>query len=471
MYSFEVDDSIISDGHILKISTQLRRRYRSHGPMNSAPEQAEASPQATWPSCLKCGISLPIRPKKAGEQASDWRCAQCGAAYHAVLLDNAPLELLKNAVAAKRASAKQQPTRDRFEPQGTSMRPLASMRAVSCREENQASKQLDSALSDRGSRTVQQNGPPFMASVHQPKAEAYDEQVQQELVDHFDKSVSHVELLVERLEQGKSIDADAHETVVRSTLVQATKDLDLFVKLGINPLGDKYPARHSLHVSMLAAAIGANLGWDRETIVQVGIGCLIHDLGMLLVPDKVFRSESVLSDGDFGKVATHPLRTFDLLEEFLSSVPLTSRMVAYQIHERCNGSGYPRKRRAPLIHQAAKVAAVADVYVAMVSPRPHREPVAPYYAIEYMIRNVPSGMYDSAAIRGLLNTISLFPIGSFVELTDGRRARVLRSHQGDYTRPVVEAWQPAELDAPPDILQLSQTPRLRVKQPLTGLAA
>jgi HD-GYP domain-containing protein (c-di-GMP phosphodiesterase class II) len=258
---------------------------------------------------------------------------------------------------------------------------------------------------------------------------------------------------------------------MQEALTQAVKDLDLFVKLSINPNGEEYPARHSLHVAMLAAAIAANLGWDRQNIVQIGIGALIHDLGMLMVPGKVFTRQSILSDGDFGKIVTHPLRTFDLIEQNLSSVPLASRMVAYQIHERCNGTGYPRKRNAALIHEAAKVAAVADVYVALVSPRPHREPLMPYYAIDYLIRGVPTGAFDVQAIRGLLKTVSLFPIGSYVELSDGRRGRVLRSNPDDYYQPVLEVWQPNELDAPPEVLELATSPNSRIHRPLARLAA
>ena len=52
------------------------------------------------------------------------------------------------------------------------------------------------------------------------------------------------------------------------------KDLDLFVRFGVNPQEDGYPGRHSMHVAMLSSAIGATLGWDERTLIDVGVGCL-----------------------------------------------------------------------------------------------------------------------------------------------------------------------------------------------------
>ena len=190
---------------------------------------------------------------------------------------------------------------------------------------------------------------------------------------------------------------------------------------------------------------------------------------MLRVPDRVYAAERSLDEAEFERVAAHPLHTFDMMAEHLNAVPLASRMVAYQIHERCNGSGYPRGRRTGLIHEAAKVAAVADVYIALVSPRPHRPGLMPYYAVEHLLYGVRDGLFDSSTVRALLKTVSLFPIGSCVELSDGRVGRVLRSDPADYTRPVIETWRTGELDAPPEILDLVTEPGLRVRRPLTSL--
>ena len=71
-----------------------------------------------------------------------------------------------------------------------------------------------------------------------------------------------------------------------------------------------------------------------------------------------------------------------------------SRIVAYQIHERCDGSGYPRGMVGDDLHVLSKIAAVADAYVGLVSNRWHRKALMPYYAMEKMLHSIPQGLFD-----------------------------------------------------------------------------
>ena len=213
--------------------------------------------------------------------------------------------------------------------------------------------------------------------------------------------------------------------------MQAAEDLDLFVCLGINPPSDDYPTRHSLHVAMLAMAIGAIAGWDEATLIELGIGCLIHDVGMERVRGVNPRDSRVFSRSEFEEIAKHPVYTLELIRQQPDRIPPASRIVAYQMHERCDGSGYPRGRTGCQIHELAKIAAVADVYVALVSPRPHRPGTIPYHAMERILHDVKAGLLDPNVVSALLRTVSLFPIGSFVGLSDGRIGKVIRTNGGN----------------------------------------
>jgi HD-GYP domain-containing protein (c-di-GMP phosphodiesterase class II) len=302
-------------------------------------------------------------------------------------------------------------------------------------------------------------------------SDPYDSEAAEQFVDQYDQSVTQLESLIVSIEKGVANDLDATESITRDALGNALQDFDLFVRLGINPPPGDHTNRHSLHVAMLAASVGARMGWDEKTLLELGMGCLLHDIGMSQVSNRTFRTEQWLNDGEFAEIAAHPLLTFNLLADNLERVPLTSRLVAYQIHERCNGTGYPRGRKGKQIHEVAKVAAVADVYGALVSPRPHRPALMPYHAVLHLIQGVTSGAFDRRAVRALLKTVSLFPIGSCLELQDGRKARVLRSNAAEFGKPIVEAWWPSELDASPKIIDLARAPDLAVKRVLPNLMA
>ncbi len=428
-----------------------------------------ASDVASSP-CVACRLPLPIRPKPADDVGRYWLCIRCGTKHHGVLLDNAPPEIAGNVRPAdppQVAAVRQAP--QEHVPQGVARKALSGRGRVRCSQETPASREMDSAVASAANLSNQPIGPPFLSVVKSHAAVPYDQHAKEQFNRQYNDSLEQVESLVRSLEQGQSFDVAAPAAITRDALVKATQDMDLFVRLGINPPAGDYPGRHSLHVAMLAAAVGANLGWDEKTLTELGVGCLLHDVGMLRVPETYYNTDRVLDDGQFGEIVRHPLHTFDLLADNRSRVPLASRMVAFQIHERTNGSGYPRNRSSEMIHEAAKVAAVADVYVALVSPRPHRPALMPYYAVEHLLREIKNGAFEGKAVRALLRTISLFPIGSYLALTDGRVGRVIRANGDNYGRPIIEAWQPDQLDQAPVVVDLYQEAQTTIQGPLPRL--
>ena len=85
-----------------------------------------------------------------------------------------------------------------------------------------------------------------------------------------------------------------------------------------------------------------------------------------------------------------------------------------------------------------------------------------------MLNGVREGLFDAAAVRAILQGLSLFPIGSYVQLTDGRVGRVIRSNDAAYTSPVLEAWRREELHLPPEVVNLQESD-LTIARPLASL--
>lgn len=437
--------------------------------MQTVNSPTECDEQGLCSPCVACRLPLPILPRSTEKGGRAWHCSRCDTKHFGVLIDNAPPEVLAHvrAVIPKPAPSPNNP--ESYVPRGEAVKPLPVRDAVHCDMETFASQCLDKEIEQRVSLAVQSEGPPFLKSIKAHHATPYDAKTESRFVEEYDQSQVRMASLVDSLEQGGPFQIETPTAITRDSLAQAAEDLDLFVRLGINPPEGNYPGKHSLHVAMLAASIGANKGWDDKTLVDLGIGCLLHDIGMSRIPDGLYKNDRVLGAEDFGEIAQHPLHTFDLIAEQFSDMSLISRMVAYQIHERCNGSGYPRNRLGYMIHEAAKVASVADVYVALVSPRLHRPALMPYYAIEHIIYGVNAGQFDVQAVRALLQTVALFPIGSYIRLADERVGRVIRGNPENYGRPVVEIWSPVNLDQVPMVVDLSQQPGIAIQGPLSSL--
>lgn len=277
-----------------------------------------------------------------------------------------------------------------------------------------------------------------------------------------EKQIAYVDDLFVKLVQGEGVDTDPLTDVCRDSIRSILQDRDLFLCLGLNPYDSDYPSRHSLHVCTVAISIGVMLGLDDQSLIDLGNGCLIHDVGMLKLDQRLYKSKRRLDEYELTTLADHPILTLEALA--CPGVRLTriARIVAYQIHERCNGSGYPRGLKEDQVHSLAKIAAVADTYVGLVSNRWHRKGLMPYFAIEKLLNAVSAGLFDAKAVRGLLHAISLFPIGSFVETDDGRTARVVRATGQTYTQPIIEMWDEKNQRFEPDLINLTEESSLKI---------
>lgn len=221
------------------------------------------------------------------------------------------------------------------------------------------------------------------------------------------------------------------------SLSQMSQDLDIFVSEGITPTENGNFSRHGLQMSSLAMAMGTQLGLCRQSLTQLSIGCLLHDTGMNKIDLKVFSNKQPLNLIESLELKKHPTITYDLLNQ-VNDISMVSKIIAYQIHERCDGTGYPRGQRSNQIHPFSKIAAVANEFIELVSLRGGKAELLPYQATEKLVYETARGKFDPNAVRALLQSISLYPVGSLVELNTGQLAVVVRTNRSHYDNPIVE---------------------------------
>ncbi len=356
-----------------------------------------------------------------------------------------------------------------FKSSGKAAKALPQRTGAVSKIESGASLELDSAVGTLGSCAIRPSDNPFSATLESRGAVRYERDVMDRVVDGHHHTVDQVRNLLQTMSDNGTVSADQVDAVTSESLVRAAEDLDLFVCMGINPGANDSVFAHSTNVATLAVAIGAKLGLDTESLRNLGTGCLVENAGMMKIDARVYESPEVLSENDFVEIAKHPLISTDLLYKNMKGVPLGVRMIVYQMHERCDGSGYPRGITSEKIHPLAKIASVADAYVALVSPRPHRPAMLPYHAIVKMLADVKAGLFDSSVVRALLHSISLFPIGSFVELNKAQVCKTIRTYGIAYDRPILEVWNRTHLSAAPQLINLAEQGDLKVVKPLTFL--
>jgi HD-GYP domain-containing protein (c-di-GMP phosphodiesterase class II) len=419
-------------------------------------------------TCFACSTPLPLRLPEVGEESRAWECCGCGAVYHGVLLEEWPIEF-RAGVRPVSSSSGDGLTPELADWCGPPQRDPISIALpgrppIQCDLATPLSREYDAQIECGTSLRLAPQGERFAERVRRQGDRPYDKEVMNRLARLLNRSFEQLRDVFTSLKTGSLTGMHVVESISRDGLLRATEDLDLFVYLGITPSSTGYPSRHSLRVAMLAMAMGMADGWDEKTLLELGTGCLVHDVGMLRLDPAIYESKRILSPSDFAQITAHPVLAVDLLGQH--RLTLASRMVVYQLHERCDGSGYPRGYTANRIHQLAKFAAVADVYVALVCPRPHRPGMVPHHALKKILSDTKAGLYEADAVRALLRTVSLFPIGSHVALSDGRVGKVLRCNTMDYDRPIIEAWSRGDPAATRTILDLSDQQDVQITSTL-----
>lgn len=127
---------------------------------------------------------------------------------------------------------------------------------------------------------------------------------------------------------------------------------------------------HSERAVTFSLRLGHEVGLDKETLKNLELGALLHDIGKIGVPDSILRKPAALTDDEWNKMKLHPLHGQKILRN-INFLEAASRIVA-QHHEKWDGSGYPFGLRGDEIDLCARIFAVVDAFDAMISDRIYR---------------------------------------------------------------------------------------------------
>lgn len=133
---------------------------------------------------------------------------------------------------------------------------------------------------------------------------------------------------------------------------------------------DPYTAGHQQRVSKLSRAIAQEMGVDAERVDGLRMGASIHDIGKIYLPAEILSKPTKLSDIEYKLIQSHSQVGYDILKDITFPWPVAD--IAWQHHERLDGSGYPQGLKGDKICLEARIVAVADVVEAMASHRPYR---------------------------------------------------------------------------------------------------
>ncbi len=204
---------------------------------------------------------------------------------------------------------------------------------------------------------------------------------------------------------------------------------------------DHYMHSHPLNTATLAILIGKALGLERAHLRELALAALFADLGKARLPHAILYKPEKLTQSEMGWARTHAAMSAEFAEQFRWAQGIV-RHVAGSHHERWDGSGYPKGVAGRTIPEEVSIVGLADAYDAMISDVPYRKRIEP--AIAYRLASAGSP-FDPIVLDGFKRSITPYPRGTSVRLSNGVEGKVTRvSIQNPY-RPVVEI-EGAEVD-------------------------
>ncbi len=198
-------------------------------------------------------------------------------------------------------------------------------------------------------------------------------------------------------------------------------------------------AAHDLMVTIYSLCIGRALDLSRRDLVRLGVAALGHNLGEALLETSLFELPRELSPRELDTIRRHPLLGLGHILKAYGFTPgsIDRAVVAAEHHVHADGEGgYPVTGAPP--HLFSRIVAVADVFDAISSDRPHRPARPPDHALKVLLRST-DGRLDPVLVRTLVGVIGRYPPGSCVELDTGELAIVIAPGAGlsPLTRPRV----------------------------------
>jgi putative nucleotidyltransferase with HDIG domain len=153
---------------------------------------------------------------------------------------------------------------------------------------------------------------------------------------------------------------------------------------------------HSTRLAEWAVRIARDLGLDGESLRDVEVAALLHDIGKVGVPDAVLNARTPLNENDWAFIRKHPEYGWAVVRLF-AEFERASLFILHH-HERCDGRGYPAGLRESEIPVGARIVCVIDAFDAMTSNRPYRSGLPFEEAIRRLV-DAMGTQFDPAVVK------------------------------------------------------------------------
>jgi HD-GYP domain-containing protein (c-di-GMP phosphodiesterase class II) len=262
--------------------------------------------------------------------------------------------------------------------------------------------------------------------------------VKEELVVAQEIHRQAMETVVEmmgHLQLGRGLKLVVIHNVVIDLMESILRNPDAFSWLMHIKQKDAYTYTHSIDSCALAVMFGRHLGLPRESLITLGTGALLFDVGKVKLPDDLLNKPGRLTPEEFKAMKKHVDFGVDIVSKIKGSGVEMIAMVGAH-HERFDGSGYPEGKRGSGIPLFGRIAGILDCYDAITSDRSYQQAISPHQALR-VLYNARNSAFQEELVEQFIQCLGVYPTGSLVEMVSGEVAIIIAQNRVRRLRPKI----------------------------------
>jgi len=234
---------------------------------------------------------------------------------------------------------------------------------------------------------------------------------------------------------GRCVDNPKVRGVVQELIVNIVKDSQAMIGLIQSKDKNDTLARKSVNVCILALAFGKHIGIPKEKMYVLGLGALLHDIGMVQIPNRILLKKQPLTPAERAIMEKHTEYGLAVLAK-TREIPVDVLKIVHSHHERMDGNGYPQKLQGKEVGLLVRMVTIASVYEALTRERFYTETLTPVAALKYLYTS-GNAIFDAPLVEKFIQALGIYPSGCVVVLNSGEIGVVVNVNPQDRLRPTL----------------------------------